>query len=275
MTGSSVTDQSLSAVSTVPPVRIPVTVVIAARNEAAGIAQCIGSVGWAAEIIVAENGSSDATTSVASGAGAIVMHDTSGTIGAQRNSAIARASHEWILVIDADERGSLALRDAVGEVIAQSIGGGGYGAYRIPRRNFFLGREIRHGGWDRDRPVRLFRATLRYNDSKVHEHVVAPGVVGVLRTPLLHYPYMSLDQYFEKFDRYSRWWAEQQYQRGRRTSVTELFLKPPARFLKMYIVQLGILDGAHGLILAGLAAASVFAKYIRLWEQQRKGACLS
>jgi (heptosyl)LPS beta-1,4-glucosyltransferase len=82
---------------------------------------------------------------------------------------------------------------------------------------------------------------------------------------------MSLDQYFEKFDRYSRWWAEQQYQRGRRTDVTVLLWKPPARFLKMYILQRGILDGSRGLILAGLAAASVFAKYARLWERQRRG----
>jgi glycosyltransferase involved in cell wall biosynthesis len=272
MTDLLVTDLAQEASSTTVPVRIPVTVVIAARNEAAGITRCIDSLDWAAEIIVAENGSSDATASMASEAGAIVIHDTSETIGAQRNGAIAQASHEWILVVDADERGTLPLRDAVNAVITQGAKVS-CEAYRIPRRNFFLGREMRHGGWERDRPIRLFRATLRYNDSKVHEHVVAHGAVGVLRAQLLHYPYVSLDQYFEKFDRYSKWWAEQQYQRGRRAGLATIVWRPPARFLKMYILQRGVLDGAHGLVLASLAAASVFAKYVRLWGLQRGRVC--
>ncbi|HEV7839512.1 MAG TPA: glycosyltransferase family 2 protein, partial [Gemmatimonadaceae bacterium] len=140
-------------------------------------------------------------------------------------------------------------------------------AFRITRRNFFLGREIRYGGWGTDKPVRLFKRDLRYNANQVHEHVNVSGQTGQLGGSLIHYPYTSLDQYFEKFERYSRWWADQNYERGRRAGAGAVFFKPPARFAKMYLLKGGFRDGARGLVLACLAAASVMAKYARLWER--------
>ena len=145
-----------------------------------------------------------------------------------------------------------------------------HSAFRVPRRSFFLGKEIRHGGWGsgNDKPVRLFRKELRYNANLVHEHVdVTKGTIGEVKSALLHYTYTSLDQYFEKFNRYSRSWADQNFARGRRTSVAAVLLKPPARFAGMYFLKGGFLDGGRGLVLACLAAASVMAKYARLWER--------
>ena len=114
----------------------------------------------------------------------------------------------------------------------------------------------------------MFRRELRYNDNLVHEHVdVNDGKIGEVRNKLLHYTYTSLDQYLEKFDRYSRWWAEQNFARGRRGSAAAVVLKPPARFASTYLLKGGFRDGAHGLVLACLAAASVMAKYARLWER--------
>jgi glycosyltransferase involved in cell wall biosynthesis len=244
--------------------RLPLTVVIAARNEAVNIAGCIDSVRWADEIIVAEYGSTDETATIARESGARVIQESAETIGIQRNNAIAQAKHPWIFVVDADERGTVALRNEIRDILANPT----YDAYRIPRRNIFLGKEIRHGGWDRDRPVRLFRSNLRYNHNRVHEHVEVTTPVGVLREGLLHYPYVSIDQYFDKFNRYSQWWADQRFERGKRVSPFSLFIRPPGRFLKMYILQRGFLDGAHGLVLALLASASVLAKYVRLWGKQ-------
>ena len=149
------------------------SVVIAARDEAANIEACVASVAWAREVIVVENDSSDATVELANRAGATVMSHPFSTIGAQRNAAISRATSGWILVVDADERGSPALGDEIRRVVAAPDG---REAFRVPRRNFFLGREVRHGGWASDRPIRLFRATLRYNTSRVHEHVDVTGV---------------------------------------------------------------------------------------------------
>lgn len=244
---------------------IPVSVVIATRNEASNIAACIDSIRWAGEILVVDNDSTDDTREQAERSGAtVIAAGDAPTIGAARNTAIARARNHWVLVVDADERGTSDLERAVRNVISQPASA----AYRIPRRNFFLGGEIRHGGWESDRPVRLFDSALRYDDSKVHEHVVTSGPPATLGASLLHYPYVTLDIYFEKFVRYSRWWAEDQVRKGKRASIAAMVFKPPARFISMFIFRLGFLDGARGAVLASLAAASVCAKYVRLWAMR-------
>ena len=242
-----------------------VTAVIAAHDESANIEACIASVEWAREVIVVENDSLDDTIDRARGAGATVISPKFTTIGAARNHAIGRAKTAWIFVLDADERCTPELAQEIGEIVAQA---GSTSAFRIPRRNYFLGKEIRHGGWGNDKPIRLFRRELRYNASLVHEHVdVTNGSIGEVKNRLLHYTYVSLNQYFEKFDRYSRWWAEQNFAKGRRGSAAAVLFKPPARFTNMYLLKGGFRDGAHGLVLACLAAASVMAKYARLWER--------
>ena len=251
--------------------KVPVTVVIAARNAAAHIGACVASVAnWAGEVLVVENDSTDDTVLLASVEGATVFPHPFSTIGGQRNAAIERARHGWILVLDADERCTAELADEVARIVTHPATAAPE-AYRVRRRNFFLGREIRHGGWERDRPVRLFRRHLRYDPRPVHEHVVLRGTAGELAAPMLHYTYSSLDEYFEKFNRYSGWWAQQSWERGRRASIATLLFKPPARFFSMYVLRLGFLDGAHGFVLAMLAAMSVAAKYARLWALGRRG----
>jgi glycosyltransferase involved in cell wall biosynthesis len=248
-----------------------VTAVIAAHNESATIEACIASVEWASEVIVVENDSLDDTIDRSRGAGATVISPKFTTIGAARNNAIGRVKTPWVFVLDADERCTPELAAEITELVSRP---GNHAAFRVPRRNFFLSREIRHGGWGSDRPVRLFKRELRYNANLVHEHVDVTGEIGVLRNALLHYTYVSLAQYFEKFDRYSRWWAEQNYARGRRGSVAAVVFKPPARFIGMYLLKGGFLDGAHGLVLACLTSASVMAKYARLWELRLRAARL-
>jgi len=238
-----------------------VTAVIAAHNEAAQIEVCIASVDWAREVIVVENDSIDDTIDRARGAGATVISPRFTTIGAARNHAIERVKTPWVLVIDADERCTPELAAEITQIVGKP---GTRSAFRVPRRNFFLGKEIRHGEWGSDRPIRLFKRELRYNA----QHVEATGEIGTLRNALLHYTYTSLDQYFEKFNRYSRWWVEQNHARGRRGSAAAVVFKPPARFVSTYFFRGGFLDGAHGLVLACLAAASVMAKYARLWEKK-------
>ena len=239
---------------------------IAARNEAANITACVESVRWAREIIVVEHGSSDGTAELAEGAGARVINHEFETIGGQRNAAIETASEDWVLVVDADERGSLTL----GVDVAEAIESNAFEAYRIPRRNFFLGREVKHGGWQSDKPVRLFRKSARYNASRVHEHVEISGSIGELKTQLTHEPYPTIDSWFEKLERYSKWWAEDRYERGKRVGAVTVVVRPPLRFLTMYVVRGGFLDGAAGAVLACMASTSVMAKYARLWALGRR-----
>ena len=241
-----------------------VTAVIAAHDESANIEACIAALEWTREVIVVENDSADDTVDRARSAGATVISPKFTTIGAARNAAIDRASTQWIFVVDADERCTPELAYEIQQVLAQPTTNA---AFRVPRRNYFLGKEIRYGGWGSDRPIRLFRRELRYNASQVHEHVEVIGNTGQLRHALLHYTYNSLGQYFEKFNRYSRWWAEQNFAKGRRASAAAVLVKPPARFVSMYLLKGGFRDGGRGLVLACLAAASVMAKYARLWER--------
>lgn len=245
--------------------RTPLSVVIAAHNEAANLEACLASLDWAAEILVVENDSTDNTADIATRAGARVFQHPFVTIGGQRNHAIGQASHDWVLVLDADERCTSALATEIQDLLD---GVPGSSAFRIGRRNFFMGREIRHGGWggDRDRPVRLFKKHLRYDDSLIHEHVLVGENAGTLRSLLDHEPYRTLDAYFEKFSRYSKAWAEQNFARGRRVGIRDVMLRPPARFISTYLFRGGWMDGARGGLLACLAGASVMAKYARLWE---------
>lgn len=243
--------------------KVPVTAIVAARNEAGNIEACLASLDWVSEILVVENESTDGTAAIARRAGAFVHQQPFTTIGGMRNFAIARAKSDWILVLDADERCTSELAREIARVVAS---GPACDAFQIRRRNFFLGREIRHGGWGTDHPIRLFRNHLRYDDSEVHEHVVVNSDVGSLSSTIDHTPYSSLDEYFTKLNRYSRAWAHQHYQRGRRATVWHILVRPPARFVSSYLVRAGWLDGARGILLAWLSAASVLAKYARLWE---------
>ena len=240
---------------------VGVTVVIAARDEAANIGACIESVRWAGEILVVEDGSTDETRAIAERSAARVLANPFVTIGLQRNFAIERASSDWILVVDADERGSPSLAREIQTVIESPR----FDAYRIPRRTFFLGSEVRHGGWESDRPVRLFKSALRYNSSRVHEHVEVTGPAGDLSSHLTHEPYATLDAWFEKLRRYSRWWAEDRFEKGKRVGIGSVTIRPPLRFLTMFIARGGWMDGSRGAMLASMAATSVMAKYAQLW----------
>jgi (heptosyl)LPS beta-1,4-glucosyltransferase len=128
---------------------------------------------------------------------------------------------------------------------------------------------VGHSGWGSDWVVRLFRKNRRFTERKLHEALEPVSDVGRLTTPLDHVPYRDLSHYLQKLDLYSGWAAEQLAARGRRPRMSDVLLRPPARFVRMYLLQLGVLDGWRGAVLCGLAAASVFLKYARLWERSR------
>jgi (heptosyl)LPS beta-1,4-glucosyltransferase len=113
--------------------------------------------------------------------------------------------------------------------------------------------------------MRLFKSSLRYNGARVHEHVEVSGSIGEMHAPFSHEPYASLDEWLVKLRAYSRWWAEDRYNRGKRCGIASVIFKPPARFITMFILRGGWMDGARGALLACLAATSVMAKYAQLW----------
>ncbi len=214
---------------------VPLTVVIPTLNEASQIAECVRGLTWADEVLVADGGSIDGTAERARTAGARVLSGDWATIAAQRNAAAP--AHD---------------------------------AYAARRRNVYLGRTITHAGWGSDWVVRVFRRTSRFVERRVHEALERQRDVGRLRAPLEHVPYRDLAHHLEKLERYAEWAARDLADRGRRARVTDLVLRPPARFVRMYVLQLGLLDGWRGALLCGFAALSVFLKYARLYELRQR-----
>jgi glycosyltransferase involved in cell wall biosynthesis len=247
------------------------TVLVPTRNEEANLRDCLESVRWADELFVVDTFSTDRTADIAREFGARVVEHEYVNSAAQKNWAIPQAANDWVMVLDADERVPPELAAEI-RALMQRPAAERAAAYSVRRRTFFFGREIRHCGWDTDSVIRLFdRRRARYPDLWVHADMTVDGPVAGLRGRLRHYTYASMDQYFEKFGRYTAWSARDLAARGRRATLFNLVGRPACRFLKMYFLRLGFLDGLPGAVLCGLAACSVFTKYARLWEMQRGG----
>jgi glycosyltransferase involved in cell wall biosynthesis len=248
----------------------PLSVVIPAFNEEANLEAALDSAAWADEILVVDSFSTDRTVAIARGRGARVLIHEYVNSATQKNWALPRTAHRWAMILDADERFTPPLAEEVRRVLASGPPAAGY---VVRRTNHFLGRRIRHCGWDRDRVLRLFdRDRGRYQGVEVHAEVEVEGEVRELRYPLLHFTYRSVDQYWPKFRRYTDWGASQAYGDGKRAGLYHLAGHPLGRFVKMYVLRLGFLDGAHGLVISLLSLYSVFNKYAKLWEMARAGA---
>jgi glycosyltransferase involved in cell wall biosynthesis len=230
-------------------------------NEEANIADCLESVAWADEIVVVDAMSTDRTREIASRYTPKVFTRQWDGYTAAREYALSRCTSEWVLAVDADERVTPELRAE----IAGAVGAPGFDGYLIPRKAFFLGRWIKHCGWYPGRVLRLFkRDRVWVTDRKVHEGMRVKGTVGTLKEPMLHYTYLSVRDYFARFDSYTTLAARELRERGRKAGILDLTVRPLFQFIKMYLARLGILDGFEGLVLCVFSGLYVFVKYVKL-----------
>lgn len=244
--------------------REKISVTVITRDEEGEIDACLQSLAWADEIVVVDSGSTDRTVEIARKYTEKVFHHAWPGYAAQKNWAIDQASHRWILSVDADERVPKALQEEIKQALGASAP---FAGYLIPRKNFFLGRWIRHGGWSPDHVLRLFkRESGRFGERKVHESVRITGPVGTLESPLEHYTYRSMEDYFDRMDRYSTLAAEEMFQQGKRANGIDLFLRPWATFIKMVFLRQGFRDGIDGLLLGRLYSVYTFSKYAKLYK---------
>lgn len=251
-----------------PPRSLPITVIVPTLNEEENLDACLASAAFAEEILVVDSFSTDRTPEIAAARGARFIQHEYVNSATQKNWIIPQARHEWVLLVDADERVRPELAVEIAEVLARPPSHDGYW---IRRRNHFLGREMKHGGWETDAVVRLFRRdAARYEDREVHAEIALPGPLPTLRARLDHYSFRSWEQYWPKIAKYTDWGASQAFRDGKRAGLLSIVLRPTLRFLKMYLVRLGFLDGAEGAQLAMLGAFSVYLKYSKLWEMSRR-----
>ncbi len=275
--------------------RVPVSVIVPIKNEAANLARCLDSVRWADEIFVVDSQSTDDSAQIAAEHGARVeQFQFNGTWPKKKNWALEnlRFKNDWVFILDADE---VLPPEAEKEFAAAIANAGDIAGYWINRRFFFLGRWLRHAyypNWN----LRLFRHSLgRYEkltgartdsgDNEVHEHVVVQGQTSRLQCEMDHYAFPSIDVFIEKHNRYSNWEAcvaaegksngrlaheHANLKRSLKTFARRLPFRPLLRFLYIYLWQKGFLDGREGYYFARLHATYEFLIVAKTYEYRKR-----
>jgi len=265
--------------------KVPVSVLIPIKNEAANLPRCLAAVAWADEIIVVDSHSTDGSQAIAQGAGArVVQFDFNGVWPKKKNWALENVPfhNEWVFILDADEVLPEGTAEEFADIVARD--GRGHAGFWINRRFMFMGRWLRHAyypNWN----LRLFKHQLgRYErlvngatnsgDNEVHEHIVVSGTTGRLRSEMDHYAFPSVEVFVEKHNRYSNWEAALEIQHEKAAPETteklqsravklrrrlrgwarRMPFRPTLRFLYVYLAQGGILDGVPGYYFARLHA---------------------
>lgn len=247
-------------------VRLPLSVVIVARNEAHTLPRCLASVqGWADDLVVALNDTTDASAAVATTAGARVENLPWQGYRDTKNAALALARHNWVLSLDADEEVSPELQAAIVAFFGDCDQ---FSGARFPRKVWFIDRWITHGDWYPDHCLRLFRRDrARWGgDAFVHEKIECEGDVATLRGDLHHYSFPTLASHVAKINPFADLFVRQQQARGRHFSLTAAAFRPWWRFFRAYVLRRGFLDGFPGFYIACATAFGAFVRYSRLYE---------
>jgi len=244
----------------------PLSLVLITKNAAALLPGCLASVPFADEVVVVDSGSTDGTVAVAEGLGARVARQDWLGYGPQKQFAVEQARNDWVLCLDADERLTPELAEAIRAVLAAPAAP----AYALPRRNRFMGRWLLHGEGYPDWCIRLFdRRRARWSDDTVHEKVLVQGQVARLAGDLLHESEQGLADYLDKQNRYTSVQADILFANGKPFRWSKMVFSPPLRFIKFYVLRRGFLDGLPGLVHIAVGCFNSFVKYAKLRERQR------
>jgi glycosyltransferase involved in cell wall biosynthesis len=249
--------------------REKLTVIIPVYNEARHIAAVLESVAFADEIIVVDSFSTDDTLALAKAYHPRILQRKFDYHAAQKNWSIPQASHEWILLVDADERVTPELKNEILEQLENppdaSVAG-----FWIGRINHFMGERIHYSGWRNDKVIRLFRKSMcRYEDKFVHEEITTAGKVLFLKQKLLHYTYASMDAFIQKLNVYATLQARDYDKKTGKLTPYHFVIKPFWGFVKHYVVQSGFRDGIPGLVIGYIQGYTVFMRYVKLWLLRR------
>ena len=246
-----------------------ISVYIIAYNEAEKISDCINSVLWADEIIVADSYSTDGTSEIAEKLGAKVIHIPFEGYGTLRNQAISHCKGNWIFSLDSDERCTIEVRDEIIKITDNAL----LDIYKVPRRNFFMGRWIKHSGWYPNfrQPQLLKNGAMSYNLDSVHEGYISYSnkEIGTLNNSIWQFPFKNIDEVLHKTNRYSSLGVTKLVEKNISSGFFKAFLHGLWSFIKHYIFKLGFLDGGAGFVIAFSNFEGTFYRYIKLLEVQK------
>ena len=218
------------------------------------------------EIIVVDSESTDRTVEIAKFKGAQVFVEKWKGYGSQKNSVLEKCKGEWVLLIDADEVISIKMKKKIKTIINNKKSK--YDIYKIKLRNICFGKEIKFGGWD-DYVIRLWKnGKVKISDREVHEqYMTENGKIGKINEKIVHYTYDTIDQFLEKLNRYTSQSAVQYEKERKKADIFKIYSKMLFRFIKMYLFQLGFMDGYEGYLLAKYSSIYTMTKYTKLREQ--------
>lgn len=243
----------------------PVSVCIITFNEESRIRDCLESVKWADEIIVVDSFSTDKTVDICKEYTERVYRRAWGGNIDQKNHTIGLATKDWLLCLDADERLSPELTKEIQNVLKSRDTADGF---FFPRRSSYLGRWIFHGDWYPDYQLRLFkRGRGRWQGTNPHGRVSVEGKTQYMKHDLYHFNYRNLSHQLKTIDNYSDIFSGIMIERNKSFSLFQLIFRPLYKFIKVYILKRGFLDGLPGFILAITNAFYIFVKYVKLWER--------
>jgi len=238
------------------------SIAIITHNEEENIRYALESIKWADEIVVVDSFSADRTQEICREYTDKVHSLEWAGFSEQKSKAISMTTYPWVLVLDADERVTDSLRD---EIIALMRNNPSMDGYYIPRKNYFIKKWIRHGGWWPDYTLRLFRREKAAIETReVHEAVKVNGKTGKLKNPIEHYTYKDIGDYLNRMQNYSTLAAKELFKRGQSASIFDIIFRPVFTFFRMFVLRMGILDGFYGIILAYLYSFYTYKKYSKL-----------
>lgn len=242
-----------------------ISVIVITLNEENNIKECLELLKWTDEIIVVDSKSKDRTVELAKKFTDRIYIVDERSFAYKRNLGIEKATSDWILWIDADERVTEELKEEIRSTIRNNSSN--VGAYLINRKSFFINKFIKHCGWFPDYSIRLFKKStgLKFNNARVHEELSYKGGTSKLKANLLHYTDLTFEQYINKLNSYTTSSALDLFDSGKRAGLFDIIFRPVFAFLKMYFLKLGFLDGFIGLVLCSLSSIHVLIKYSKLY----------
>lgn len=252
-----------------PDSPLKITAFIITKNESTKILDCLISLNWVDEIVVVDDFSTDNTPDICKEFGVAFHQHIFSSFRDQKALAMSLASYDWVLELDADERVSDEMKNAILALTADDYKR--YDCYNFKRKTRFWGKWIQHSSFYPDYKARLYcRTRGAWNDSSVHERFIPNGLTKKLDGDILHEQDLDLLTYLQRIARYANMSASDYYNNGRRAKWHHISIRPAITFLQRYFIRLGFLDGVQGFVISVMGALGTFIKYMRLYEIQNK-----